>query len=268
MNRPLRSDAHSSHTDDHCPSTVCFHSLSICVRESGCKDGDGGGDAVGSAKVGHVDSIGDGEDLTRPSSAMTLDLSTDIVLCAAACWACNECDSSTADSSWFDRVVSHSNSWSTTDGDLQGLDSLWGSSLSSLVSQALLFLFNVLQFVRHNCSDAPHIVVVIWSSTSTTKIFLGFPRSVSEVAARNLLHQLPQEADFSRHGVVFSKDALKSAHFIDMDGKRRLGVVKLTLEITDGRRCQCCHWRLLLWILKFLPLFISHFRTYIVSNHS
>ena len=85
MNRPLRSDAHSSRTDDHCPSTVCFHSLSICVRESGCKDGDGGRDTVGSAKVGHVDSIGDGEDLTRPSSAMTLDLSTDIVLCAVAC---------------------------------------------------------------------------------------------------------------------------------------------------------------------------------------
>ena len=115
MNRRSRSDAHSSRTDDHCPSTVCFHSLSICMRESSCKDGDGGGDAAGSAKVGHVDSIGNGEDLTRPSSAMTLDLSTDIVLCAAVCWACNERDSSTVDSSWFDRVVSHSNSWSMYD---------------------------------------------------------------------------------------------------------------------------------------------------------
>ena len=64
------------------------------------------------------------------------------------------------------------------------------------------------------------IVVVIRSSTSTTKIFLGFLRRVSEVVARGLLHQLPQEADFSLHGVVFSKDALKSAHLIDMDGKR------------------------------------------------
>ena len=64
------------------------------------------------------------------------------------------------------------------------------------------------------------IVVVIRSSTSTTKIFLSFLRRVSEVAARGLLHQLPQEADFSLHGVVFSKDALKSAHLIDMDGKR------------------------------------------------
>jgi len=88
--------------------------------------------------------------------------------------------------------------------------------------------------------DAPRIVVVIRSSTSTTKIFLGFPRRVSEVVACGLLHQLPQEADFSRHGVMFSKDALKSAHLIDMDGKQRLGVVKLTLEITDGGRCQCC----------------------------
>ena len=69
------------------------------MREFGCKDGDGGRDAAGSAKVGHVNSIGNGEDLTRPSSAMTLDSSADIVLCAVACWACNECDSSTADSS-------------------------------------------------------------------------------------------------------------------------------------------------------------------------
>ena len=107
-------------------------------------------------------------------------------------------------------------------------------------AQASVFLFNALQFVRHNRSDAPRIVVVIRSSTSTTKIFLGFPRRVSEVAARGLLHQLPQEADFSLHSIVFSKDALKSAHLIDMDGKRRLGVVKLTLEITEGRRCQRC----------------------------
>jgi hypothetical protein len=64
------------------------------------------------------------------------------------------------------------------------------------------------------------IVVVIRSSTSTTKIFLGFLRRVSEVVARGLLHQLPQEADFSLHGVVFSKDTLKSVHLIDMDGKR------------------------------------------------
>ena len=69
------------------------------MRNFGCKDGDGGGDVAGSAKVGHVDSIGDGEDLMRPSSAMTLDSSTDIVLCAAACWAYNELDSLTADSS-------------------------------------------------------------------------------------------------------------------------------------------------------------------------
>ena len=69
------------------------------MRESGWKDGDGGRDVAGSAKVGHVDSIGNGEDLMRPSSAMTLDSSTDIVLCAAACWACNERDSSTTDSS-------------------------------------------------------------------------------------------------------------------------------------------------------------------------
>ena len=69
------------------------------MREFGCKDGDGGGDTAGSVKVGHVNSIGDGEDLTRSSSAMTLDLSMDIVLCAVACWACNELDSSTADSS-------------------------------------------------------------------------------------------------------------------------------------------------------------------------
>ena len=69
------------------------------MREFGRKDGDGGGDAVGSAKVEHVDSIGNGEDLMRPSSAMTLDSSVDIVLCAVACWACNEPDSSTADSS-------------------------------------------------------------------------------------------------------------------------------------------------------------------------
>ena len=69
------------------------------MREFGCKDGDGGGDMAGSAKVEHVDSIGDGEDLMRPSRAMTLDSSTDIVLCAAACWACNEPDSSTVDSS-------------------------------------------------------------------------------------------------------------------------------------------------------------------------
>ena len=78
---------------------------------------------------------------------------------------------------------------------------------------------NVLQFVRHNRSDAPRIIVVIQSSTSTTKIFLSFPCRVSEVAAHGLLHQLPQEADFSLHGVVFSKDALKSVHLIDMDGK-------------------------------------------------
>ena len=69
------------------------------MRNFGCKDGDGGGDAAGSAKVGHVNSFGDGADLTRPSSAMTLDSSADIVLCAAACWACNELDNSTADSS-------------------------------------------------------------------------------------------------------------------------------------------------------------------------
>ena len=69
------------------------------MREFGRKDGDGGGDMAGSAKVEHVDSIGNGEDLTRPSSAMTLDSSVDIVLCAAACWACNELDNSTADSS-------------------------------------------------------------------------------------------------------------------------------------------------------------------------
>ena len=68
------------------------------MREFGCKDGDGGGD-VASAKIGHVNSIGDGEDLMRPSSAMTLDSSADIVLCAVACWACNELDSLTTDSS-------------------------------------------------------------------------------------------------------------------------------------------------------------------------
>ena len=68
------------------------------MREFGHKDGDGGRDAAGSAKVEHVDSIGDGEDLMRPSSVMTLDSSVDIVLCAAACWACNEPDSLTADS--------------------------------------------------------------------------------------------------------------------------------------------------------------------------
>ena len=101
-------------------------------------------------------------------------------------------------------------------------------------AQASVFLFNVLQFVRHNRSDAPCIVIVIRSSTRTTKIFIGFPCCVSEVVARGLLHQLPQEADFSCHGVVFSNDALKSAHLIDMDSKRRLGVMKLTLEITDG----------------------------------
>ena len=67
------------------------------MREFGCKDGDGGRDVAGSANVGHVNSIGDGEDLTRPSSAMTLDSSADIVLCAAACRACNELDSSTVD---------------------------------------------------------------------------------------------------------------------------------------------------------------------------
>jgi hypothetical protein len=85
-----------------------------------------------------------------------------------------------------------------------------------------------------------HIIIIIRSSTTTTKIFLGFLRRVSEVVACSLLHQLPQEADFSLHGIMFSKDALKSMNLIDMDGKRRLGVVKLTLEITDGRRCQCC----------------------------
>ena len=49
------------------------------MRNFGCKDGDGGGDMAGSAKVGHVNSFGDGADLTRPSSAMTLDSSADIV---------------------------------------------------------------------------------------------------------------------------------------------------------------------------------------------
>ena len=40
--RCCHSDAHSSHTDHHCPSTDCLDSFSLCVRESDCGGGAGG----------------------------------------------------------------------------------------------------------------------------------------------------------------------------------------------------------------------------------
>jgi hypothetical protein len=65
---------------------------------------------TGSGEVGDVDvdSVGDGPG--EWGEEATSDWSADIVPCAAACCACNKEGSSTADSSWFERRSSLSNS--------------------------------------------------------------------------------------------------------------------------------------------------------------
>jgi hypothetical protein len=69
---------------------------------------------VGSGEVGYVVSTNDGpghwgEEAMSDLTAVTFDSSRDIVLCTAACYACNEEDSSMADSSWLNRLFSHLN---------------------------------------------------------------------------------------------------------------------------------------------------------------
>lgn len=70
-----------------------------------------GGDATDAAR-----------DLTRVSRETTSDSSEDMVFCVKVCCACNELDSSTADSSWFESIVRRRNSSSMTDSGLGECD--------------------------------------------------------------------------------------------------------------------------------------------------
>jgi hypothetical protein len=105
-----------------------FHSVSICVGELGCEGEKGGeeegGEGEGDEGAGISESEGVGsaeawtttgdedrtctcacEDRTSASREVTFNSKAAIILCAAMCCACNELDSSTADSNWLESVV-------------------------------------------------------------------------------------------------------------------------------------------------------------------
>ena len=103
--------------EDHWPSTDCCYLVSVWVRTGGEREGDGGeggGDeGAGVSESWRVVSIAAGtttsdadqtcacacEVRTRVSKDETFHSKAEMVLCAAACCACNEVDNSTGDSS-------------------------------------------------------------------------------------------------------------------------------------------------------------------------
>jgi hypothetical protein len=105
-----------------------FHSVSNCVGKLGCEGEEGGeeegGEGEGDEGAGISESEGVGpaesrtttgdedricsyacEDRMSASREVTFDSKAAIVLCTAMCCACNELNSSTADSNWLESIV-------------------------------------------------------------------------------------------------------------------------------------------------------------------
>jgi hypothetical protein len=79
---------------------VVFVRAEVRLRVS---QGTANSDSLSSAEAGMSSAGEEAWALTSTSNPTTLSSSTSIVRCAAACWVCNEFDTSIADSSWAER---------------------------------------------------------------------------------------------------------------------------------------------------------------------
>jgi len=71
-------------------------------------------------------------------------------------------------------------------------------------------------------------------------LFLGLTWRISQFTTAGLFHYVPRETNFSLHSVVFGEDAFEGAHLVGVASERSLDIMKLNLEIAEGRRCRCC----------------------------